>query len=199
MKFVHNILFLPLLLIFFQDANAFTPQQPFANEDECENEEKLKILTWNIYMLPWMVPGNHKRERAYSIVDEIKKSDFDVIVFQEAFLPAARKIITAGLGDSFPYQYGPVNQGGFSIRISGGVWVLSKTKLKLLNTVQFKNCAKNDCMARKGAMLLEGEWNGKPFQILGTHLQADGFDKIREKQMDQIYLEMDKLWDISVL
>ena len=39
-------------------------------------------------------------------------------------------------------------------------------------------------------MLLEGEWNGKPFQILGTHLQADGFDKIREKQMDQIYLEL---------
>ena len=74
-----------LVLILFQEVNAFTPQQPLTNEDDCENEEKLKVLTWNIYMLPWMVPGNHKRERAYSIVDEIRKSDFDVIVFQEAF------------------------------------------------------------------------------------------------------------------
>lgn len=192
MKFVRSLLLLSfVLLIFFQDAAALQPQQLIQNDEECEdNEEKLKVLTWNIYMLPWMVPGNHKRERAYSIVDEIKKSDFDVIVFQEAFLPAARNIITAGLGELYPFQYGPANQGGFSIRISSGVWVLSKTKLKLLNTVQFKNCARNDCFSRKGAMLLEGEWNGKPFQILGTHLQADGFDKIREKQMDQIYLEL---------
>ncbi|MES2619412.1 MAG: sphingomyelin phosphodiesterase [Bacteroidota bacterium] len=191
MKFLRAVFFVPLfLLIFFQDTVAFTQQPLLSKEEDCESEDKLKVLTWNIYMLPWMVPGNHKRERAYSIVDEIKKSDFDVIVFQEAFLPAARSIITSGLGEIYPYQYGPANQGEFSIRISSGVWVLSKTKLKLLNTVQFKNCARNDCFSRKGAMLLEGEWNGKPFQILGTHLQADGFDKIREKQMDQIYLEL---------
>jgi endonuclease/exonuclease/phosphatase family metal-dependent hydrolase len=62
--------------------------------------------------------------------------------------------------------------------------------MNMVNTVQFKNCAGSDCFARKGAMLLEGVWNDKPFQILGTHLQADGYDRIREKQMDQIYKEL---------
>jgi endonuclease/exonuclease/phosphatase family metal-dependent hydrolase len=131
-----------------------------------------------------------KLERAQAIVDEIRKSDFDIIVFEEAFLKGAREIIGNGLKDIYPYAYGPANGEKFDIRISSGVWVLSKTKLKLLNTVQFKNCTGNDCFARKGAMLLEGEYNGKPFQILGTHLQADGFDRIREKQMDQIYMEL---------
>ncbi len=191
MKFLRNIFFLAsaILLLFHDVANA-APPVVISEEEECSEERNMKILSWNIYMLPKIVPSKGKLERAQAIVDEIRKSDFDVIVFQEAFLKGARKVIAEGLKDIYPYAYGPANGEKIDIRISSGVWVLSKTKLKLLNTVQFKNCTGNDCFARKGAMLLEGEWNGKPFQILGTHLQADGFDKIREKQMDQIYTEL---------
>lgn len=153
------------------------------------DEKNLKILSWNIYMLPKVVPLKGKLERAQAIVDEIKKSDFDIIVFQEAFLKGARELIRNGLADAYPYEYGPANTGGF-IREHSGVWIISKVNMKLLNTIVFKNCAGSDCLARKGAMLLEGKWNNKPFQLLGTHLQADGYDRIREKQMDQIYLEL---------
>lgn len=187
-----RILLLPvMLLMLFHDSLAITPPQNIILQEECTDDERnLKVLTWNIYMLPKIVPGLHKRERAHAIVEALKKSDFDVIVFQEAFLPAARQIISEGLKGVYEFQYGPANNDGFTIKTNSGVWVLSKTKMKLLNTVQFKNCTGNDCFARKGAMLLEGIWNNKPFQILGTHLQADGFDRIREKQMDQIYLEL---------
>ena len=183
-------LFIIILLSFHHEAIGATPVVP-SDKEECNDEERnMKILTWNIYMLPPIVPKPGKLERARAIVEEVKKTDFDVIVFQEAFLKGARKIIGNGLKDIYPYAYGPANGEKFDIRISSGVWVLSKTKLKVLNTIQFKNCTGIDCMARKGAMLLEGEYNGKPFQILGTHLQADGFDIVREKQMDQIYMDL---------
>ena len=183
------LLFTATLFLFHYAAQATLPVVT-SDEEECSEERNMKILSWNIYMLPKIVPEKGKMDRAHAIVEEIKKSDFDVIVFQEAFHKGARKIIREGLKDLYPHMFGPANDGGFNIRISSGVWVISKIDLKMLNTVQFKNCAGNDCFARKGAMLLEGEYNGKPFQILGTHLQADGFNKIREKQMDQIYLEL---------
>ncbi|MFN8322586.1 MAG: sphingomyelin phosphodiesterase [Chitinophagales bacterium] len=192
MKFIRSIALLTLsMLLFFHDVATAVPEGITIKKDECNDEERnLKVLSWNIYMLPAIVPGTHKRERAYAIVEELKKSDFDVIVFQEAFLPAARKIISDGLSTLYPFQFGPANNAGFTIKTNSGVWVLSKIKLELLNTIQFRNCTGNDCFARKGAMLLEGVWNNKPFQILGTHLQADGFNRIREKQMDQIYTEL---------
>ena len=192
MKILRNILLLTstLVLLFIQEAKA-VPVKIISDKQECNDDERnLKILTWNIYMLPKIVVGRGKRERAYAIVDALKKSDFDVIVFQEAFFPASREIISKGLKGIYNFQYGPANNDGQTLKTSSGVWVLSKINMKLLNTIQFKNCTGTDCFARKGAMLLEGVWNDKPFQILGTHLQADGFDKIREKQMDQIYLEL---------
>ncbi|HLP20494.1 MAG TPA: sphingomyelin phosphodiesterase [Chitinophagales bacterium] len=192
MKILKNTFLLPLaFLLFFQGAAIAAPLLPGEEKEESiDTARNLKVLSWNIYMLPPIVPGNDKIERAHAIVEELKNDSFDVIVFQEAFLKDARKVISEGLKDIYPYAYGPANSGGFTIRESSGVLVISKIELKLLNTIQFKNCALNDCFARKGAMLLEGVWHGKPFQILGTHLQADGFDKIREKQMDQIYLEL---------
>lgn len=192
MKFTRlSLLFASVLFLLLHDTATALPNPIVSDKDECANNDRnLKILSWNIYMLPTIVPKKGKRERAYSIVDNLKKSDFDIIVFQEAFLPAARKIISEGLRTLYPFTYGPANSGGFTIRVNSGVWVISKLPLKILNTTQFKDCTGNDCFARKGAMLLQGVWNGSPFQILGTHLQADGFDKIREKQMDQIYNEL---------
>lgn len=157
--------------------------------DTAQDGANLKILSWNIYMLPPVAPHKGKRERAHAIVQELKSGEYDVIVFQEAFLSAARDIIGNGLNDIYPYAYGPINRKP-GLKVSGGVWVLSKMPLKPLNTIEFDDCAKIDCMARKGAVLLQGEWHGKKFQVLGTHLQADGYDLIRQKQMDQMYTEL---------
>ncbi len=187
MKAKYFLLLFTALLIYQSTVCQDTPVAKSTNANE---EKNLKVLSWNIYMLPKIVVQSGKRERAHAIVDTLKKSDFDVVVFQEAFLPASRNIIGEGLKEIFPYQYGPANSGGHTLRTNSGVWIISRNEMKMLNTVQFKNCTGNDCWARKGAMLLEGVINNKPYQILGTHLQADGFDRIREKQMDQIYNEL---------
>ena len=180
-----------LLLVFL--SGLFLTEKSFAlptnNRVNDTTDTKLKILSWNIYMLPKIVVRKGKEERALAIVEQIKNNDFDVIVFQEAFLPKARKIIGEGLATLYPYTYGPANNSK-NIKTNSGVWVISKMPLKQLETIQFKNCTGFDCFARKGAIMLEGEWEGKPFQVLGTHLQADQFTEIREKQMDQIYLEL---------
>lgn len=178
------LLFISLLLILPERTLALP-----ADESCAEEGKHLKVLSWNIYMLPKMVVRKGKRDRAHAIVEELRKSDFDVIVFQEAFLPAARSIIGEGLKDMFPYQYGPANNSK-SILTNSGVWVLSKTEMKVLDEIRFRQCATWDCYARKGAIMLEGVWNGKKFQLLGTHLQADGYDEIRQKQMNQIYIEL---------
>lgn len=75
-------------------------------------ESSLKILSWNIYMLPQIVPRIGRLNRAESIAEQLNNSDFDIIVFQEAFMKSARDIISATLIDNYPYQYGPGNEKG---------------------------------------------------------------------------------------
>ena len=188
--FINTFLLLLLLISNLQVTLASSPPvNPIENNDATTGTRNLKILSWNIYMLPRMVVRKGKRERAHAIVENLKKTDYDIIVFEEAFLPAARKIILDGLGDQYQFQYGPVNNSP-SIKASGGVWILSKIKMNVVKTIQFKECKTWDCLARKGAMLLEGTWNGKTFQLMGTHLQADEYQETRYKQMDEIYTEL---------
>ena len=151
---------------------------------------KLKVLSWNIYMLPPIVARPGKKERAYAIVEQLKKGEYDVIVFQEAFLHKAREIISTGLDSIYKYTYGPANSSKPNIKTSSGVWVISKTPLRELGQIEFSTKVGIDKWARKGALMLEGEFNGNPFQVLGTHLQSENHQDVREKQMDQIYIEL---------
>ncbi|MFN8286437.1 MAG: endonuclease/exonuclease/phosphatase family protein [Chitinophagales bacterium] len=183
------LLFVLTILIGFSCYSTPANNSEAVQADSISEAADLKILSWNIYMLPPVVAKKGKRPRAHAIVEELKKGEFDVIVFQEAFLTAARQIIGEGLKEVYPYAYGPINRKP-GLKISGGVWVLSKMPMKPLSTIEFTDCATWDCMSRKGAVLLEGEWKGKTFQVLGTHLQADGYDIIRQKQMDDIYMNL---------
>lgn len=184
----NSILIFLFFLLTIQEAAA-SPNYKIEH-DSSNQESNLKVLSWNIYMLPAVAVRPGKRDRAYAIVDELQKSDFDVIVFQEAFLPAARRIIYQGLKEKYAYNYGPANSEGISFKANSGIWVLSNTPLEVLGTIQFNDCSGIDCWARKGAMLLQGEANGKKFQILGTHLQSENASEIREKQMDQMFVEL---------
>ncbi len=151
-----------------------------------ESTRELKILTWNIYMLPhcsW-IHGNCNRARA--IAEKLKLSHYDIIVFEEAFDYKARKILRRQLQDSYPFIYGPANESFFSIRTNSGIWVLSKIPLKKLKEIEYKNRFGIDAMARKGAVMFEGEWNGHIFQLVGTHLQADSPDEVRREQCNEI-------------
>lgn len=152
----------------------------------------LRILSWNIFMLPRIVHDNSKCTRAEFIAEELKNSEYQVLVFQEAFLSEARRIIRKHLDGVFPHEYGPANEKG-GIKTSSGIWVLSKIPLRQLEEIKFAQChGIADCFARKGALLLEGEHEGQVFQVLGTHLQSTGPQATRQAQYKDMRAMLDR-------
>ncbi len=163
----------------------------YAQQDSIDSPVQLKVLSWNIFMLPEFITFTNKVERAIEIGEMLRNSDYDVIVLQEAFMKKARVIIYEMIKDSFPYIIEPANNEGFSFKANSGVWILSKIKLNLLGTTKFSYCKGiADCMARKGAMMVEGEKQGKKFHLIGTHLQAENYPLTRKKQFRQIQEEL---------
>lgn len=147
---------------------------------------ELKILSWNIYMLPYISLFNKNSFRAQCIADELNASEYQVIVFQEAFSSKCRSILARKLKSSFPYQYGPANKNKCPFRTNSGLWIVSKLPLTELDEIQFSVCKGFDAVARKGAALFEGTFNGLKFQLLATHLQADHSPGLRKKQCAEI-------------
>lgn len=141
-------------------------------------------------MLPPLAKFTGKQRRAKRIGDLLKDSDFHIVVFQEAFHAAARRKIRRRMRDKYPYELGPANRRWYSLKTNSGVWILSKIPLKTIAELDFDYCEGIDCWSRKGALLAEGDFQGKTFQILGTHLEAGG---PREKRVDQ-YKELDSLF-----
>lgn len=166
--------------------------------------DDLKILSWNIYMLPGItnlskdIKKSDKRGRATEIAEMANKSNYDIIVFQEAFFGPARKVLSNNIKEAFPYQYGPFNPSKASLKTSSGIFIVSKIPLKVLDIVKYKACNGADCFAKKGAALLEGYYKGKRFQILGTHLNAGGPQWIRIEQYKQIRKLLDEFKLLNV-
>lgn len=154
-------------------------------EDPAQTRTALKILSWNIYMLPRFAKLTGKRRRARAIAETLKQLDYDTIVFQEAFLSEARRIIRRHLAEQYPHETGPANRG-LSLRTNSGIWILSKYPFRVVDELTFIAHQGIDSMARKGATLIEACHEGIHFQILGTHLNAYSAANTRRKQCVQI-------------
>ncbi len=148
---------------------------------------KIKILSWNIYMLPGMVMKGGKVERAAAIGKILKESDYDVIVFQEAFHRRARKKIYQQLKDAFPYQTGPANQQLISYKTNSGIWIFSKHPIVASQAIIFKNRSGIDAFSRKGGLIAELLIDQTLVQVAGTHLQNSGPAWIRQSQCVEFY------------
>ncbi|NOT75619.1 MAG: sphingomyelin phosphodiesterase [Cyclobacteriaceae bacterium] len=173
-------LLLALSSIFFAPV-AFSQQ-----EKSPTGAEKIKILSWNIYMLPgFLSPG--KVPRAEAIGKLLSSRDYDVIVFQEAFHKKSRKTISRHLQSAFPFQMGPANQKFFSLKTNSGIWIFSRYPISETHSIIFKTRYGTDALSRKGALLIELKVNNHPIQIIGTHLQNAGDDWRRQSQCMEIF------------
>ena len=179
-----RILFISLVIVVVSKVEVFavSPEDSGLTVKRTE----LKILTWNIYMLPLCSRLHKNCKRAEAISREISQYNYDIIVFEEAFDYRARRILRGQLKEDYPFIYGPANDSNFSFRTNSGLWILSKIPLRQLEQIEFKNRIGIDAIARKGAVLFEGEWQGQPFQLLGTHLQNDSPDAVRHGQCHEI-------------
>ena len=178
-----NRIFVLICILFY---SFLTVKAQSNTEQRVVPQSQLKILSWNIYMLPYISLFNGNGNRAKMIVDELKTSDYQIIVFQEAFSSHCRGIISKGLKERYPYQYGPANINYIPLRTNSGLWVLSKIPLTKIGQIVFRQSSGYDKIARKGAVMFEGEYNHTTFQLLATHLQADNPDQLRAEQCAEI-------------
>lgn len=169
-------LVLVLTSIFF--APVVTPAQP---AEGLSSPRKIKILSWNIYMLPAFL-GCGKTPRAEAIGQLLAESNYDVIVFQEAFHGKSRKIISRLLQPAFSFQAGPANHKLFSFRANSGIWIVSRHPIRYADEIIFSTRKGVDGFSRKGALLVELLIEGRRVQVIGTHLQNAGDDWLRHSQ-----------------
>jgi endonuclease/exonuclease/phosphatase family metal-dependent hydrolase len=150
-------------------------------------QESVKMLAWNVYMLPKPIAFSFQPERTKLIAEKFKSGNYDVLIFTELFSPKALSSIVKDLRSVYPYQ---ARLKGKFLRLSSGILILSKFPAQVLNSLYYSDCAYSDCLASKGALLVEiSTPKGKKFQVAGTHLQAWSSLKsksVRQSQFQQI-------------
>ena len=150
----------------------------------------IRILSWNIHCLPPFVYVNGKRKRAREIAKILEQEDFDLVIFQEAFHHGARREIKKHM-PSYCHRIGPANARYITLRTNSGIYIVSRLPVEKVDKVKFREKAtSDDKMARKGALMVEGEKNGHRFQVVGTHLNAGGPMEVRHSQVRQIRDEL---------
>lgn len=148
----------------------------------------LRILSWNVFMLPKPLKFSLQVTRTHRIVEKLKALPHDVVVLQEAFDRHFRSHIKEDLKAQFPHMYYLGKENLVYPFMSSGVYVLSKLPFRTLDFVFFDWCGTADCYASKGAVGLEFELQDeKRLQLFATHLQSEErFSLSRFHQTNQI-------------
>lgn len=162
---------------------------PVAAQDP-QKEAEVRLLSWNIQMLPFPASPHGKAKRARAIARILQEQEYDVVVFQEAFKRRSRRILRRELREVLPHQTAVLNKKAISIKVSGGVMIFSRHPIDSVHQIRFTKRKGFDKYARKGAMLAEITVRGRKIQVLGTHLQAFGTDDILISQYHQMRREL---------
>jgi sphingomyelin phosphodiesterase len=151
--------------------------------------QEIKIMAWNIFMVPPMIFKSCQTERAFLIADYVRSINPDVLVLEETFMKSTRSIIDDSLKHIFPYQSAITKKGFF--RTNSGVWILSKYPIGKQSFLTYRNKTGSDVFAKKGATFIELEIQQKKIQIIGTHAQSLNKNKsVRDKQFQQLKSKM---------
>jgi endonuclease/exonuclease/phosphatase family metal-dependent hydrolase len=168
------------------------------------NAEELRVLAWNVYMLPPPIKLSKQKERTRLQIAALGAvaADNDVLVLTETFQSRYKKQILKHLSESYPHHVIQRKKRGFFKFMSSGVMILSKFPFKLLGQIYYDDCAIADCLATKGALLIEVTLpQGSRVQILGTHMQSSNSEKIfrvRKSQIEQIRVLLDEFRELGV-
>ena len=151
-------------------------------EAQSQDRRPIKVLTWNIYMLPHFISYTGQFRRAKAIGELLKTEDYDIILFQEAFGKTSRKKLRKALGGKFPFEIEPKNR---KKTVNNGLWILSKHEIKSAEFIFFDGCLVSDCQSAKGAVLIEVEINNQAYQFVSTHTQAEDGKEFALVRADQ--------------
>lgn len=160
--------------------------------------DTLRILSWNIFMVPPAIYKSDQVNRARMIGEVLEKSGADVIILQEAFMKKTRHMLEQKLSPVYPHNSGKP-QGGGLFKINCGVWVLSRLPLEDVKFIPYKDCEGSDCFGKKGAYLFAVTKNGHRVYMLGTHVQSGPAVATRQKQFAQLVAETAHIPDTEPL
>lgn len=179
-----------VLIVLLVSAMTGSVWLPAAAQEPCD--KKLQVLTWNVFLRPrHLFWSDAQLDRTQDIVETLRDQQFDVLVFQEAFDRKCVSIIVENLKDLYPHAVLPVRNN--PINLTNGILILSKHPIDLVDRILYKDCAGYDCMADKGAVLVEFSKAGRSYQVVGTHAQAEvgrRYQEIRAVQYDRIREEL---------
>lgn len=150
--------------------------------------QDVKILSWNVFMIPRPIRFSYQSERTNFIIHELKNESFDIVFLQEAFSKGFRNKIKSSFKTMYPYQ-SYLGRRKRSLTVYGpGLYVLSKYPIVTRKYAYFSNCADADCFSSKGVELITvNHPSGKKIQFANTHMQSGGKrSQIRFKQLNQI-------------
>lgn len=157
---------------------------------------EFKLLSWNVYLLPFPIKSSHQSERLEQIVRKLQDTKYDLLVFQEAFTDDFSRKLQEGLIKNYPQNYRPKKGPGWWKIFDSGLLVLSPHPFKFLGEDFFTECTTSDCFATKGVALVEVSVSGMPaMQFAVTHMQAGheaGSVEIRRSQLTQVRGLLDK-------
>jgi endonuclease/exonuclease/phosphatase family metal-dependent hydrolase len=161
-------------------------------------EQQLKIMVWNIFMVPPVIFKSCQPERALLIADYIKLMDADIVVLEESFMKSTREVINEKLNSIYPYQSSITKSG--LLKTNSGVWILSKYPITKQDFIRYKKKKGSDIFARKGATFTEILVDGKKVQIIGSHTQSlPKYKSTRALQFQQLKTTMlDKYFTDSI-
>lgn len=159
-------------------------------EEPAAKNSNLKILTWNIQMLPtfgFLSEDLQKKQalRAPWIIEYLNQQDYDIVALEEVIDRQITEELKAGLKKQYPHIVAPPSKAGIS-GTSGGILLASRIPLTYVAHIVYKNVAGVDRLAEKGCLMAAGERDGVRFQIAATHLQA-GHNEMKEKQIPEIW------------
>ena len=176
----------------FSNGQDIHSQQYLSTRSTIIEENHLKVLSWNIKMMPvpygWFL---NSVERAENIIYALKNSEiYDVILFQEAFSEKIQKMIFDGLQSIYSYQIIPRDQMNF-FKTNSGLWVISRNPITLIDEISFSNLRGWDKLTSKGAKLYSINKNGQKIYLINTHMQSDYKTKYNMVRTDQ-YTEINE-------
>lgn len=149
---------------------------------------EVKLMTWNIFMIPRPFVFSHQEIRAKSIAKSVLETDREIIFFQEAFSKKSKEIIHQNTKHVYPFQTILPRSGKGIHLLDSGLYVISKIPFKVLDGLYFDECTNSDCFASKGVLLLEFTPTNfkRKFQVATTHLQAWNDSKAQTVRFDQL-------------
>ncbi|MGX9521118.1 sphingomyelin phosphodiesterase [Vibrio mediterranei] len=149
-------------------------------DEEVDNDEQnLKLMTYNIWALPAI--ASHIGDR-YELIPEYVKG-YDVLALQEVFA-SGRDAFLRELAKEYPYQTKMLDKEGINI-YDGGVIIVSR--YPIVNEAQyvFPDCSGTDCFADKGVNYAEVIKGGQAYHVFATHTASFDTDTARDYRQRQ--------------